>query len=109
MAYNPAKVGNSTGLSRFAPGNLPPRTRGRTWMAIRSSVLRYKPLCVVCKTKGLVSRAEEVDHIIPLHKGGTDSYENLQGLCKDCHDEKTRLDCGYNPRPRVGLDGWPEQ
>lgn len=78
-------------------------------MAIRSSVLRYKPLCVVCKTKGLVSRAEEVDHIIPLHKGGTDAYENLQGLCKDCHDEKTRLDCGYNPRPRVGLDGWPEQ
>ena len=108
MAYNPAKVGRSTELSRFAPGNSSPRKRGRAWVALRSSVLRYRPLCVVCESKGKVARAKEVDHIIPLHKGGTDAYENLQGLCKDCHDEKTRSDCGYNPRSRIGLDGWPE-
>lgn len=108
MWYNSPEVSNSTGLSRFAPGGVSPRTRGRAWLAIRASVLRYKPLCVICESKGRVAEAKEVDHIVPLHKGGTDSYENLQGLCIDCHEEKTRQDCGYARRQRVGLDGWPE-
>ena len=34
----------------------------------------------MCEAKGRVSVAEEVDHIIPLFKGGVDEWENLQGL-----------------------------
>jgi RNA-directed DNA polymerase len=34
----------------------------------------------------------EVDHIIPLFKGGKDVYSNLQLLHRHCHVSKTRLD-----------------
>lgn len=31
----------------------------------------------------------EIDHIIPLATGGTNLRENLQALCKSCHNQKT--------------------
>lgn len=31
----------------------------------------------------------ELDHIKPLHLGGSNDYGNLQLLCVDCHGEKT--------------------
>lgn len=34
----------------------------------------------------------DVDHKIPLHKGGVDEVTNLQLLCSDCHKKKTRED-----------------
>lgn len=75
---------------------------------MRSLLLAQQPLCVLCKAKGRTSAAEEIDHIIPLFKGGTDDRENLQPLCIPCHEEKTRADMGYKPKPRVGADGVPE-
>lgn len=30
----------------------------------------------------------EIDHIVPLAKGGRDVMENLQLLCVDCHQDK---------------------
>jgi 5-methylcytosine-specific restriction endonuclease McrA len=32
------------------------------------------------------------DHIIPVAEGGETTLDNLQTLCKECHDEKTLLD-----------------
>lgn len=32
----------------------------------------------------------EVDHVLPLEKGGTNAPENLQTLCAFHHREKTR-------------------
>lgn len=32
--------------------------------------------------------APEVDHIVPLSRGGNHSYENLQCLCKSCNSSK---------------------
>ncbi len=46
--------------------------------------LRHNPVCLKCER-----RAEEVDHIIPLARGGTNKWENLQSLCKSCHSKKT--------------------
>lgn len=76
-------------------------------MTIRAAVLRCNPLCVVCEGKGRTTAATEVDHIKPLHKGGTDDQDNLQGLCHDCHSDKTRRDLGQKGRPEIGADGWP--
>ena len=34
-------------------------------------------------------RATEVDHIIELAAGGTNTIDNVQPLCKPCHQAKT--------------------
>ena len=34
----------------------------------------------------------EIDHIIPLYKGGGNGYENLMALCRNCHGKKTMND-----------------
>lgn len=34
----------------------------------------------------------EVDHIIPLYKGGTNDLHNLEALCRNCHGKKTFKD-----------------
>ncbi|MFZ9894257.1 MAG: HNH endonuclease [Burkholderiaceae bacterium] len=67
-----------------------------------------QPLCVECKKVGRVSMATEVDHILPLFKGGTDCLENLQGLCAKHHRIKTNEDMGYKPVKAFGIDGVPE-
>ena len=91
--------------SRFDPT---PRTRGRKWMAMRSLFLASNPLCVACKKTGRITLATEVDHILPLFKGGTDDLENLSALCAEHHREKTNQDLGYRASKRVGVDGVPE-
>jgi len=91
--------------SRFDPT---PRTRGRKWMAMRSLFLANNPLCVACKKTGRITMATEVDHILPLFKGGTDDLENLSALCAEHHREKTNQDLGYKASKRVGVDGVPE-
>lgn len=37
----------------------------------------------------------EVDHIRPLHQGGSNSQSNLQALCRNCHGQKTFQDAAY--------------
>lgn len=44
--------------------------------------------CVKCNSKKLL----EVDHIVPLFKGGRNDDDNLQTLCRKCHREKTEED-----------------
>lgn len=64
----------------------------RRWQKLRLMYLRANPLCVDCKKKDKIVPATEVHHILPVSDGGTDSEENLQGLCKSCHSTKTRQD-----------------
>ncbi|NBW09689.1 MAG: HNH endonuclease [Caulobacteraceae bacterium] len=47
-------------------------------------ILREEPLCRHCG-----AAASQVDHIVPLSRGGTDARENLQPLCHSCHSKKT--------------------
>jgi 5-methylcytosine-specific restriction endonuclease McrA len=69
------------------------RDRGRPWMRKRARVLeRDGYLCQNCAKLGLVVRAVEVDHIEPLHRGGSDAEDNLQSLCKACHRSKSDLE-----------------
>jgi len=39
-----------------------------------------------------LSSTYEVDHIVPLYKGGTNDLTNLVSLCPNCHRKKTALD-----------------
>ena len=39
-----------------------------------------------------LSSTYEVDHIIPLYKGGSNDLTNLVSLCPNCHRKKTAMD-----------------
>jgi len=47
--------------------------------------------CNDCRCN-LVEREFDIDHKIPISKGGKNSVENLQPLCKSCHKKKTYFD-----------------
>lgn len=66
------------------------------WKKLRIKFLKEHPLCAECGKKGIVRPAEVVDHIIP-HKGNKELFwdeDNLQALCKGCHDRKTAKEDG---------------
>lgn len=45
-----------------------------------------------CRKCGAAARLE-VDHIVPLHRGGDEwDSANLQALCRTCHIYKSRLE-----------------
>ncbi|MGW3674625.1 HNH endonuclease [Streptomyces sp. NPDC005166] len=39
----------------------------------------------------------DIDHVLPLAKGGDDVESNVQALCKRCHAAKTAVDFGKRP------------
>lgn len=70
------------GVKKFTPQReaIPPRLRVETLM-------RFKSRCVLCGTTSNRARLE-VDHIIPVAKGGRNEPENLQVLCATCNKGK---------------------
>lgn len=65
------------------------RQRGRGWLARRGRWLSDRPLCQHCMQAGRITAAEEVDHVVPLWRGGADDESNYQSLCVPCHQRKT--------------------
>ena len=87
-----------------------PRISGRPLQRIRRAHFQERPLCVNLVGHRDVRVATELDHVVPLHKGGadtTDPFENRQGLCEECHGWKSRRDLGWMEKPEIGIDGWP--
>jgi 5-methylcytosine-specific restriction protein A len=66
---------------------------GRAWKRIRDRYIKSHPLCEECQKQGKLTPVEEVHHIIPLSKGGTNKYSNLMSLCQSCHT-KTHMELG---------------
>ena len=46
--------------------------------------------CNMCNN--MLDASYEVDHMVPLYKGGDNSINNLQALCRNCHGKKTIYD-----------------
>ncbi len=67
---------------------------GRAWRQIRTVYLATHPLCEQCRKHGRITPAEEVHHIKPLSKGGTNDFDNLMALCTSCHSEITAREGG---------------
>ena len=66
------------------------RGYGAAWRKLRKIVIaRDSGLCQVCLSSGFVKSFDEVDHITPKAKGGSDDLNNLQCICKPCHKAKT--------------------
>jgi len=89
------------------------RGYGSEWDRARKIIIqRDKGLCQPCLRLGRVTPFQSVDHITPKAKGGTDDHDNLQAICKACHDAKTLAEAGlangWKPKRKIGADGWPE-
>lgn len=58
-----------------------------------------------CDGCGAVLEATfEVDHVVPLHKGGEDDHEtNCHALCRPCHGKKTQYEEIERLRVRAAL------
>ena len=82
------------------------RIRGRKLQAMRRRLLTRQPLCVMCQARGRISAAVHRDHIVALANGGEDTEANTQGLCEECHREKTAADLGTVYRPATPVGGW---
>jgi 5-methylcytosine-specific restriction endonuclease McrA len=44
------------------------------------------------KCQSILDATYEIDHIMPLYKGGSNDIINLQALCRNCHGNKTLED-----------------
>ncbi len=83
------------------------RIRGRKLQAIRKAHFSRWPLCVHCLKQGRTRLATELDHILALVNGGTDTADNRQGLCDECHDIKSAADLGHKLRQAFDAQGEP--
>jgi 5-methylcytosine-specific restriction endonuclease McrA len=62
----------------------------------------------MCLAKGRVTPATERDHIVPLSQGGTDTDDNVQGLCHECHKAKSQKEMNREGlAPGCDVDGLP--
>jgi len=62
---------------------------GHRWRVIRQLYVSKHPLCEECLKSGRLVPVDEVHHIVPVDKGGTNADDNLMSLCRSCHN-KTR-------------------
>lgn len=80
------------------------------WQLVRERILRRDCglcQCHRCRESGALKLASEVDHIVPVHKGGSDSDDNLQAINVECHKHKTAIEQGKRRKPLIGPDGYP--
>lgn len=69
-------------------GHVTKRIRGRALQALIADLFARQPYCAHCETRLCDVR----DHIKPLHEGGTEALDNVQGLCHECHDIKSQAE-----------------
>jgi hypothetical protein len=58
---------------------------------------RAKRPCGNCQTCGIWRRSLHREHIIPKYKGGSEEANNIQWICANCHEDKTREDLRGRP------------
>lgn len=79
------------------------------WRRLRLQQLRTEPLCRYCRTMGRVEAATVVDHVRP-HRGERDlafDPDNLQSLCKPCHDRHAQAKDRGEPVAGCDARGMP--
>ncbi len=62
----------------------------KAWRKLREQVIkRYQGLCQSCLANNRTYPGNEMDHILSNAAGGQEELNNLQLLCKSCHQHKT--------------------
>ncbi|MDH1499330.1 HNH endonuclease [Comamonas terrigena] len=68
------------------------RITGRKLQQLRKELFEREPLCRPCYRLGRVVVATMRDHILALEEGGQDVEANVQPICAECHDEKSKAE-----------------
>lgn len=71
------------------------RLSGRRNQSRRWRLWKADPHCAHCRRLVAFPEGFQIDHIIPLYKGGEDADRNCQVLCvgpDGCHEKKTAAD-----------------
>ena len=79
------------------------------WQRLRESQLAQEPLCRYCSEMGRTTAATVCDHIEP-HKGDEQLFfdaDNLQSLCKTCHDSVKQREEHLGIRIGADTNGYP--
>jgi len=58
---------------------------GGRWKEISKAYRQAHPLCELCLLDNRLTAAVLVHHKCKLTAGGTNDYDNLQSLCRECH------------------------
>lgn len=73
-------------IGKTPDSRIPDRVKMRVWD-------RAKGICAKCGAVPILGiHAREYDHAIPIVLGGENRENNLQLLCRPCHQAKTKLD-----------------
>lgn len=79
------------------------------WRHMRTRQLSLHPLCTFCLARDIVEPATVADHVT-RHNGDPELFwdpDNLQSLCKYCHDStKKRMELGQHV-VQFDANGWP--
>jgi 5-methylcytosine-specific restriction enzyme A len=79
------------------------------WKRLRAAQLAREPLCRYCAEIGALTPATVADHVVP-HRGRVEVFmdpDNLQSLCKQCHDSVKQQEERSGRRRGCGVDGVP--
>lgn len=79
---------------KMLPGNRELKQKfykSNLWRRKREEIILNEPLCRICKSKGILTLAEVVDHIEDIDDSPHKclNTDNLQPLCVVCHNKKT--------------------
>lgn len=85
------------------------------WARLRAAHLALEPACRGCAKRGRLTRANTVDHVVPISEGGPPfpGHDGLASYCGPCHSAKTArgAEAGAvrSTKPRRGCtpDGLP--
>lgn len=88
MQFNPEEINYHTIFPlEYNPLKYP--KRGFISSELREHIFSRDNYQCQIKSEGCTNKAEEIDHIIPVSKGGTEHPDNLQASCLNCNRKKS--------------------